>query len=708
MKSKLLGIFTCVALASSVQAALLFSDTFNYPNGNLTSVGNPPWYSHSSSGTQPIQVTNGMMQVRGLSGEDDSADFSATGYETNSGVVLYSSYTLVISNSVGLPNALGGYVSHFKNLANGSSFHARVFLSTSNYTTATAASPGNYFIGIGNGSLGNGSLAGSTPVVQWPSQLSVGSVYTVVTRCDLGNNQTSTLWINPASESDPSITATDFNDPTNQQAMASYAFRQNAGGGTNYIDNLKIGTAFTDFYAPLISSVANQSAPMNAAIGPIAFTVQDDVTPAVDLIVTNTTSNPSLIGSVTFGGSGTNRDVTVTPAPGQQGSAVITIYVSDGVLTTTTSFSVKFGAPAIAPIANQISPTNTPTAAIPFTIIDAEGDSFTLSSNYTNPGLISSIVFGGSGANRTVTITPAPDVAGISTISVIASDGFNTATQSFKVTFFPLLGNIFSDTFSYPDGILYLSGPWLSHSGTAGQMLVTNGTAQISRFNGEDVNTGSGFTGGSPFAPASGTVLYAGFTITLEQLPTSAGNYFAHFKDNGTGFAGKLYVNTAGAAAGTYRVGIANTANSASVQYPNDLATNTTYLVVARYNVATGESALWVNPTSAVSSPVLATDTPGTITVSQYALREDSSMGVIYLDNLKVGTSMADVAAIPSLTQTLTSVPSGGNLSLTWGEPLFALQSAPTINGPWTTIPGAKSPYLAAIGTGEKYFRLKY
>jgi hypothetical protein len=390
---------------------------------------------------------------------------------------------------------------------------------------------------------------------------------------------------------------------------------------------------------------------------------------------------------------------------------VVTLYVSDGVLTTTTSFTVKFGAPAIAPIANQISPTNTPTAAIPFTIIDAEGDSFTLSSNYTNPGLISSIVFGGSGPNRTVTITPVADMAGVSTISVIASDGFNTATQSFKVVFYPLLGNIFSDSFTYPNGSLYLNGPswsWGTSSGTAGQMQVTNGTAQISRLNSEDVNTGTGFTGGSPFAPASGVVLFSGFTITFEQLPTSAGNYFAHFKDTGTGFAGKIYAHTTGAAAGTYRIGIANTANSFSVSYPVDLSTNTTYLVVSRYNVGTGESALWVNPASASSTPVLSTDTTGSVTVSQYGLREDTSMGVMYMDDLKVGTSMSDVATIPSLTQTLTNTVYGSDFVLSWGAPLFALQSATNVNGPYTTIPGATSPYTNAISGAEKYFRLKY
>lgn len=645
------------------------------------------------------------------SSEDDNAPLSGAPYLSSDPLIkLYSSYTLILSNS--LPNDLGTYVSHFRGTNTGAAtdFGARVFITRSNTVSFTPVPAGKYRVCIGNGA----ASTNSTYLGQVDQDLDTNVVYTIVTRF-VPSSGLSTIWVNPTSESDPSgATAT---DPGNAAAanpfnVFSYAFRQAGGGGSiAYVDNLKIGTSFNDFYAPVISTIPLQSVPMNTAVGPIALTVQDDTTPASSLIVSNSFTNPSLIASVNIDGTDTNRTVTVTPVSGQQGSAVVTLYASDGSYTTSMSFTVKFGAPAITSIPNQIAYSNTPTAAIPFTIVDAEGDSFTLSSNYTNPGLISSIVFGGSGANRTVTITPTPDQVGVSTINVIASDGFNTATQSFTVTFCPVLGSIFADSFTYPDGSLYLSGPswsWGTSSGTAGQMLVTNGTAQISRLNTEDVNTGSGFANGSPFAPASAVVLYAGFTITFEQLPTSSGNYFAHFKDNGTGFTAKLFANTAGAAAGTFRIGIANTANAPSVQYPRDLSTNTLYLVVARYNVATGESALWVNPVSAASPPALATDNVGSITVSQYGLREDTGMGVMYMDDLKVGTSLADVAAVPALSQTLSKQVYGSDLVLTWGAPLFALQSAPSVDGPWATIPGATSPYTNSITDAQKYFRLKY
>src|SRR5439155_26935714 len=113
--------------------------------------------------------------------------------------------------------------------------------STSNYTANTTADPGTYLIGIGNGSLATAASGQLTNI------LVTNVVYTVVTRLDLGNNQAGTIWINPNAESDYSVTATDFNDPTNQADMSSYAMRQGAAGaGTNYVSNLKVGTIFAD------------------------------------------------------------------------------------------------------------------------------------------------------------------------------------------------------------------------------------------------------------------------------------------------------------------------------------------------------------------------------------------------------------------------------------------------------------------------------
>lgn len=41
--------------------------------------------------------------------------------------------------------------------------------------------------------------------------------------------------------------------------------------------------------------------------------------------------------------------------------------------------------------------------------------------------------------------------------------------------------------------------------------------------------------------------------------------------------------------------------------------------------------------------------------------------------------------------------PNSGNVVLCWGNPTFSLQSAPTVNGPYTTVPNAASPWTNAI-----------
>ena len=710
MKKILTILISSLALVASSKAGVILSDAFSYPDGGIVTNSAGIWVPNT--GTANSMLVSNQQLVVSTSRSEDIAGSLGTTYMTNGATpALYASFTL---KCTGLPTSSGAYFAHFTgaNTFGALSGHrARVWAGVTNFSTGLRASTGNFLLTILNTT--NNPIDGA----QWPNELASNVTYTIIVKYEVAT-MISTLWIDPVTELSPSITGTDFPADLYDVAngvvnISNYGYRQVAGEGTMWIDNLKVGTTFGDAagLSPLISSIPNQAIPMNSATGPIPFTVEDGQTVASSLIVSNTTSNPTLapLANISLSGSDTNRTITVTPVAGQQGTAVITTYVSDGVNTSSTAFTLKVGAPSISAIGNQISVTNVPITALAFTVNDAEGDPLTLSSTFSNPGLISSVTLGGSGANRTVTITPVADTAGISTISVIATDGFNSVTQSFAVTFTPLLGLIYQDDFTYGNGSLVgAGGTWSTSSGTTLQLQVTNLSAFLYRTNSEDVNTGIGFGGGSPFAPASGVVLYSGFTISLGELPNNAGNYFAHFKDTSTGFRAKIFVSTGGAAAGHYRIGIANSANSVSSNVANDLATNTTYLVVSRYNVGTGESAVWVNPVTLASGGSVANDVTTTMTVAQYGLRQDTGIGAIFLDNLKVGTSLADVATIPALSQTLTSQVINGELVLSWSAPLFALQSASVVSGPYLTIPGATSPYTNSLTGSEKYFRLKY
>ncbi len=94
--------------------------------------------------------------------------------------------------------------------------------------------------------------------------------------------------------------------------------------------------------APTFSSIGNQTIPRNGTTGPLAFTVSDDATPANLLTLASASSNTNLVltNSITFGGSSSNRTVTVAPRTNAIGSAVITLAASDGSDSSSTTFNL--------------------------------------------------------------------------------------------------------------------------------------------------------------------------------------------------------------------------------------------------------------------------------------------------------------------------------------------------------------------------------
>jgi hypothetical protein len=92
-------------------------------------------------------------------------------------------------------------------------------------------------------------------------------------------------------------------------------------------------------------------------------------------------------------------------------------------------------ATTISPIANQTIFVNTSTGPLSFTLSDDQINpaSLTVAGSSSNPGLVpqSNIVLGGSGANRTVTVTPVADQLGTATITLTVSGGTAPANTSF-------------------------------------------------------------------------------------------------------------------------------------------------------------------------------------------------------------------------------------------------------------------------------------
>ena len=95
-------------------------------------------------------------------------------------------------------------------------------------------------------------------------------------------------------------------------------------------------------------------------------------------------------------------------------------------------------APQLTGVGSQMIDQDTSTAALPLTVSDDGGaDNVMLTASASDGSIIplGGIVFGGSGANRTLTLTPAEDATGQVNVSVTATDAQGlSATVTFPLS----------------------------------------------------------------------------------------------------------------------------------------------------------------------------------------------------------------------------------------------------------------------------------
>jgi hypothetical protein len=128
-----------------------------------------------------------------------------------------------------------------------------------------------------------------------------------------------------------------------QTSDASICVR-NPGGSNNDAYRATYKPANTE---PTISDIGNQTSTEDNAISDVPFTVGDAQTAAANLTLSGSSSNQTLVpdSNITFGGSGANRTVTITPAPDKIGTATITVTVTDaenGTASDTFTIDVNF------------------------------------------------------------------------------------------------------------------------------------------------------------------------------------------------------------------------------------------------------------------------------------------------------------------------------------------------------------------------------
>ncbi len=194
---------------------------------------------------------------------------------------------------------------------------------------------------------------------------------------------------------------------------------------------------------PTITAVASQKIKEDKSSGKLKFKVADEDTSTKSLKVTATSSDPKLVppANIVVSGTGASRTVTFKPAKNQSGTAVITLTVSDGKFTTSTSFKVTVkavnDAPTITKIADQSIRANSSTKTLTFTIGDVETKAsklkVTVKSSNTALVKATGIKLSGSSAKRKIKVTPLANKTGTAKITITVSDGKAKTSTSFKV-----------------------------------------------------------------------------------------------------------------------------------------------------------------------------------------------------------------------------------------------------------------------------------
>jgi subtilisin-like proprotein convertase family protein len=294
--------------------------------------------------------------------------------------------------------------------------------------------------------------------------------------------------------------------------------------------------------APTISDISNQSTTMNTATAAVPFTVNDSDTPATSLTLSGSSANTGLVpnANIAFGGSGTSRTVTVTPAANQTGTATITVTVSDGSLTSSDSFVLTVNAvntaPTISDIADRTIDEDSSTGALSFTVGDGESaaGSLTLSGSSSNPALVpnGNISFGGSGADRTVTVNPASNQSGTATITVVVSDGQLSGNDSFVLTVNalndpPTISNIADQSTSAGTAVGPIGFTVGDVETAAGSLLLSGSSANTTLVpNGNIVFGGSGASRTVTVTPAANQSGTATITVTVSDGASTVSDMF--------------------------------------------------------------------------------------------------------------------------------------------------------------------------------------
>ncbi len=373
-------------------------------------------------------------------------------------------------------------------------------------------------------------------------------------------------------------------------------------------------TQLVRMYPPLmISTIAAQEIAPNTSTAPIYLTVTDSQAAISTEAVTATSSNPTLVpqSGLSLNGSGANWILTVTPAANLTGSCTISMMVNDGISTATNSFNLTVNTPpSISAIPWQLVNQNTTVGPLAFTVSDqnTSADSLVVSATSTNNTMVptGNITLGGSGTNRTVTVTPANNTGGTATIIVSVSDGIDTRWSAFPIW-------IYLPTITTPATLnlgTNMSGTTTVNIGDSRvepYLLTVTGTSNNSTLlpSGSIVASGTGTQRTITVTPAANQ---SGTATVYASVSDGVNTATSNFQLTVTGSASPVITSGSSAAgnvggAFSYQITASNSPTSYNAAgLPAGLSVNTSTGVISGAPTTTGTSGVTISASNAVGT----------------------------------------------------------------------------------------------------------
>ena len=735
-----LALFAFLA-AASLRADLIWYDGFQYPDGSIitnTIIGlgtNSIWTRVSGSANPSDLLTaNSNLQVSATGGtvsrQDDCERLFAVSPGspyTNSVQVVYASFTVICTN---LPNGPGTYFGSFYSgpwytyTAGGrtTNFNGFGFCGRVQAFTNGTVLPRTWRLGVSDNVLSTNAPDGGFPV-----DLALNTPYQVVEELDPISLQAASIWVNPIhinntgdAPIDPLYTANDaINFQTTNQVNA-YAFRQASTFGNAFfvITNIAVATTFAE---AMTNVWATNAFPPSIVYQPVGVTNFVGIAISISAV-----ANGQGLGSLTyqwqkdganFSNPAGNKNTLPfsNPQTTDSGDYRLIVTTPYGLSTTSSVAKVLISAAPVPPsfITQPVSQTV------------YKGQSVTFSTTVSSPGNIfyqwksnSVNIAGANGTTYTINNVTTNDAASYSVAvtndvvvnGIVSTNAVLTVINPAKVTIAYLRTLV--------DPVTYLatnSPPSIPYEVTGIVTTFTNiTTGNTFSYYLQDGTGGINIFGtlGSTFRPAQGDVVtfvgvVSSFTSGLELYADPAGSYpytsYTVLSNNIAGLPAPISIP----------YDVMNDPSNANYNLGGSLVkitdlnfgtrAGTTNSITANDFVAVTNSA---GQKFFLLFPFLDLDVAGQI-LPAHAY---SASGILYSQNSTVTntiliTKFSDIVLTGPIP--LTASFSGGNVTFTWSDASFDLQSADNVLGPYNTIIGATSGFMTnTTAHPTMFFRL--